>query len=93
MRPGARLVTGLGEACYPALMSKLFDQAVETVRALPASIQDDIAHIMLSLAGDDDPEAIDSAHLPVVLEGLTQAGNREFATLEEAEAAFRRFGA
>jgi hypothetical protein len=30
-------------------------------------------------------------HLPAVLEGLTQAKRREFATDAEVEAAFRRF--
>ncbi|HEU0084577.1 MAG TPA: hypothetical protein VFQ87_17100 [Bradyrhizobium sp.] len=40
---------------------------------------------------DDEPEAIDPADLPAVLEGLAQAKRREFATDAEVEAAFRRF--
>jgi hypothetical protein len=36
-------------------------------------------------------EPIDPAHLAAVLEGLTQAKRREFATDDEVEAAFRRF--
>lgn len=73
-------------------MSKLLDQAVDTVRALPRETQDEIARAMLHLAGSDAaPEDIDPAHLPAVLEGLAQAKRREFATGEEVEAAFRRF--
>ncbi|UPJ46749.1 acetyltransferase [Bradyrhizobium sp. 200] len=38
-----------------------------------------------------EPEEIDPAHLPAVLEGLAQAKRRQFATDAEVEAAFRRF--
>ena len=47
---------------------------------------------MLTLSGnDDEPEEVDAAHLPAVLEGLAQAKRRQFATDAEVEAAFRRF--
>jgi Ca2+-binding EF-hand superfamily protein len=73
-------------------MTKLLDKALEAVRRLPASSQDEIAHAMLTLAGDDgEPEAIDPGHLAAVLEGLAQAKRRQFATDDEIEAAFRRF--
>ena len=72
-------------------MSKLLDEAVATVRALPPNDQDEIARAMLALAGAE-PEPIDPAHLPAVLEGLTQARRREFASPAEVETAFRRFG-
>jgi hypothetical protein len=62
------------------------------VRLLLPKNQDDIARAMLALAGDEsEPENIDPAHLPDVLEGLAQAKRREFATDIEVEAAFRRF--
>jgi DNA-binding transcriptional regulator YdaS (Cro superfamily) len=74
-------------------MTKLLEQAVEAVRRLPAHSQDEIARAMLSLASEEEsPEDIDPAHLADVLEGLAQARRREFATDEEVEAAFRRFG-
>jgi len=38
-----------------------------------------------------EPEEIDPAHLPAVLEGLAQAKRRQFATDAEVKAAFRRF--
>jgi hypothetical protein len=47
---------------------------------------------MLALARDEsEPEGIDPAHLPDVLEGLAQAKRREFASGAEVEAAFRSF--
>jgi hypothetical protein len=73
-------------------MTKLLERALEVVRRLPPSAQDEIAQAMLQLAaGDGEPEAVDAAHLPAVLEGLAQAKRREFASDAEVEAAFRRF--
>jgi hypothetical protein len=73
-------------------MTKLLEKALEAVRQLPADAQDEIARAMLSLASDEgEPEEIDPAHLPAVLEGLAQAKRREFASDAEIEAAFRRF--
>jgi hypothetical protein len=86
----------LGERCGPSIgaydepMTKLLDKALEAVRRLPPSSQDEIAQAMLTLAGGEgEPEVIDRAHLPAVLEGLAQAKCRQFAP--EVEAAFRRF--
>ena len=73
-------------------MTKLLDRALELVRRLPPDSQDEIARAMINLAaGDREPEQIDPAHLPAVLQGLAQARRREFATDEEVEAVFRRF--
>jgi len=74
-------------------MTKLLERAVELVRRLPPNTQDEIAEAMLNLvAGDAEPEEIDPAHLPAVLEGLEQARRGEFTSDEEVEALFRRFG-
>jgi hypothetical protein len=73
-------------------MTKLLNKAVEAVRQLPPDTQDEIARAMLSLAGEqDEPEEIDLAHLPDVLESMAQARRRQFASDTEIEAAFRRF--
>ncbi|WP_257167139.1 hypothetical protein [Bradyrhizobium sp. SRS-191] len=73
-------------------MTKLLDQALEAVRRLPSEAQDEIARAMLTLAGEDhEPEDIVPSHLPDVLESLSQAKRRQFATDAEIEAAFRRF--
>jgi hypothetical protein len=64
----------------------------DDVRRLPPDDQDQIALAMLTLSGQDgEPEEIDPAHLPAVLEGLAQAKRRQFATDAEVDAAFRRF--
>jgi hypothetical protein len=79
-------------AAYLSVMTKLLDKALKAVRRLPPDSQDQIALAMLSLSGNGgEPEAIDPAHLPDVLEGLAQAKRREFASDAEVEAAFRRF--
>ena len=72
------------------------DQALGKGARSEASIasgsQDEIARAMLTLAGgEEEPENIDPAHLPDVLESLAQAKRRQFATDAEVEAAFRRF--
>ena len=74
-------------------MTKLMERALEAVRRLPPDSQDEIARAMLTLAGEDEPEPIDPAHLQDVLESLAQAQRRRFATDEEVETAFRRFEA
>jgi len=74
-------------------MTKLLDQALETVRRLPPDSQDEIARAMLSLAGTNESaaEEIDPAHLSDVLEGLAETSRRQFATDDQIAAAFRRF--
>src|SRR5882672_5593455 len=58
-------------------MTKLLERALEAVRQLPPDSQDEIARAMLNLAGNEgEPEEIDPAHLPDVLEGLAQARRR-----------------
>jgi hypothetical protein len=70
-------------------MTKLMEKALEAVRRLPPDSQDEIARAMLTLAGEDEPEPIDAAHLSDALESLAQAQRRRFATDAEVEAAFR----
>jgi hypothetical protein len=74
-------------------MTKLLEQALKAVQRLTPENQDEIARAMLTLATGDEgePEEIDPAHLPDVLESLAQAKHREFASDAEVEAAFRRF--
>ena len=73
-------------------MTKLFDQAVIAARRLPDAMQDEIARLVLHLSQrSDEPEEIDPAHLPAVLEGLAQVERGEFATEAQLEAAFRGF--
>ncbi len=73
-------------------MTKLLEKALDAVRRLPPDSQDEIARAMLSLVGDEDElEDVDPTHLADVLESLSQAKRRQFATDAEVDAAFRRF--
>ncbi len=74
-------------------MTKLLDEALETVRRLPPDDQDVVARVVLSMTRGDpqDPEDVDPAHLPAVLEGLDQIERGDLATDEEVEAVFRSF--
>jgi hypothetical protein len=74
------------------MMTKLLEKALEALRQLSPDDQDQIALAMLTLTGKDgEPEEVDPAHLPAVLEGLAHAKRRLFATDADVEAAFRRF--
>ncbi len=75
-------------------MTRLLDEALAIVSRLPAENQDDIARAMLRLAaGDGEPEPGEPSHLPPILQGLVQSRDRQFASDDEIEAAFRRFDA
>ena len=73
-------------------MPATIEQAIEALRNLSPARQQDLADYICHLAADDrEPEDIDPAHLPAVLEGLAQLKRGEFATDAEVEAAFRSF--
>jgi hypothetical protein len=78
---------------YASWMADLLEKALQAVRRLPHGDQERIARVMLALANDDTPEAIDPSHLEDVLEGLAQAQRGELATDAEVARAFSRFGA
>ena len=71
-------------------MTKLLDKALEVVRQLSPDAQDEIARMILDMAVTE-PEEIDPADLPFVLQGLEEAERGEFASEAEVEAAFKRF--
>ena len=68
-------------------MTKLLEQAVETVRGLPPEIQDELAHMLLQLAGEDQPLLQLSAEEAASFDqSLAQAERGEFATDEQVRA-------
>ena len=74
-------------------MSKLVDQAIDAMRGLQPAPREELARLVLRLAAnEDEPEVIDPAHLPAVLEGLAQAKSSEFASEADVAMAFQRFG-
>ena len=60
------------------------------MRTLSSENQDEIARAMLHLT-HSEPEIVDPAHLPAILEGLSQAKSGKYASAAEVEAVFRRF--
>lgn len=73
-------------------MTELLEQAVETVRGLSEDVQDELARILLQLAGRDQPvvqlSAADEASFE---ESLTQADRGEFATDEQVRAIWAKY--
>jgi hypothetical protein len=68
-------------------MTKLLEQAVEAVRRLPAKMQDELARVLLHLAGEDQPVAQLSAQEKASFDkSLQQADRGEFATDEQVRA-------
>jgi hypothetical protein len=59
-------------------------------RLMPTALPFDLSCPYI-LSMTSEPEEIDPAHLPAVLEGLAQAKRRQLATDAEVEAAFRCF--
>jgi hypothetical protein len=72
-------------------MTATIDQAIEALRQASPQRQSEIADYIIHLA-KEDPEDIDPAALPAVIEGMEQARRRQFATDEQVAAAFARFG-
>ncbi len=65
-------------------MTKLLEQAVKTVRTLPAEMQDEIARMLLQLAGQDQPVIQLTPEEEASFEELLAQQQRgEFATDEQ----------
>lgn len=68
-------------------MTKLLEQAVETVRSLPPEIQDELARMLLQMAGEDQPLLQLSPEEEASLdESFAQTDSGEFATDEQVQA-------
>ena len=74
-------------------MTKLLDQALEKVRKLPDSTQDEIAEFLVVLAARaSGPVPLDDDTRSAVRESLLQARRGEFARDEEIAAIFKPRG-
>ena len=74
-------------------MSELLERAVEAARSLPPESQDEIARVVLQLAGDDElvvPLTDDEREAIARSKGAAQRG--EFASDQEARAAWAKRG-
>lgn len=82
-----------GRLCYGAAMTKLFEHAVDVARGLPPEVQDDLARVLLELAGEDQPVVeLTPEEEASFRESLAQADRREFATDEEVRAVWAKYG-
>ncbi len=75
-------------------MTKLLDQAVEVARALPSESQDEIARIVLRLAGAEDapPVALSSDERAAIAASKKAAASGRFATDEQVRATWSKHG-
>jgi hypothetical protein len=91
---GIRNSLQLGERKgYLTIMTKLFDQAIEAVRSLPPDAQDDIARIILQLAGNDaEPVTLSAAERAAIAGSKAAAERGEFATDEQVRATWAKHG-
>jgi hypothetical protein len=74
-------------------MTKLLDQALEAARNLPADAQDDIARVVLRLAGaDDGPPVSLMPEEQAAIASKTAAARGEFATDAQVRAVWAKHG-
>jgi len=75
-------------------MTKLLDQALEAARNLPPETQDDIARVVLQLAGaeDETPVPLTPEERAAIRASKAAAARGEFATDEQVRAVWAKHG-
>jgi hypothetical protein len=75
-------------------MTKLLERAVRAARNLPPDEQDDIAHVMLRLAGADDqpPAQLAADEQAAIAVSKAAAARGEFATDDDVRAVWSKHG-
>ncbi|MCI0466955.1 MAG: hypothetical protein L0Y57_08130 [Beijerinckiaceae bacterium] len=74
-------------------MTKLLDRAVEAARNLPPDAQDEIARLMLQLAGSEEPPiALTAEERAAIALSKKAAARGEFAADEEVRAVWTKHG-
>jgi hypothetical protein len=75
-------------------MTKLLEHAIEVVRRLPPSAQDDIARAIMQLTGEDDlpPVPLSPEERAAIAKSKAAAERGEFATDEEVAAVWAKHG-
>jgi hypothetical protein len=75
-------------------MTKLLEQALEVARSLSPSAQDDIARVVLRLAGTDEepPVPLSPEERAAISASQDAAARGEFATDEQVRAAWGKRG-
>jgi hypothetical protein len=75
-------------------MTKLLEQALEAARSLSPEAQDDIARVVLRLAGTDQepPGALSSEERSAIVNSQDAAARGEFATDDQVRAVWQKHG-
>jgi hypothetical protein len=75
-------------------MTKLLDKALEALRVLSPNEQDDIARIILQLAGEDETAAVELSadERRAIEESKAAAARDEFASDEQVRAVWAKHG-
>lgn len=75
-------------------MTKLLDRALEAARSLPSDAQDDIARVVLQLAGSEEVAsiALSADELVAIATSKAAAARGEFATDEQVRATWAKHG-
>jgi predicted transcriptional regulator len=74
-------------------MTRLLEQAIETVSALPDDVQDDLARILLQFAGVEQPAYVLTPEEEADIDAsLAEAERGEFASDEEIRAMWAKHG-
>jgi hypothetical protein len=73
-------------------MTKLLDDALEAARGLPPDAQDNIARVVLRLAGTDDepPAALSTDERAAIAASKAAAARGEFATDDQVRAVWTK---
>jgi hypothetical protein len=75
-------------------MTKLLDRALEAARSLPSDAQDDIARVILQLAGGEEagPVGLSADERAAIAISKAAAARGEFATDEAVRATWAKHG-
>lgn len=74
-------------------MTRLFEQAVAAVAGLPDDQQDELAQLLLQLAGHEQPPCVLTPEEEADLDAsIAEAARGEFATDAEVAAVWAKFG-
>ncbi len=75
-------------------MTKRLDRAMEALKKLPEGAQDDIARVVLQLAGvdDEEPVSLSPDERAAIAKSRAAAVRGEFATDEQVAEVWRKYG-
>ncbi len=74
-------------------MTKLLEDVMDRVRALPPDLQDEIARLVLSLVGDEDgPVVLTPQEDAAIARSMEAADRGEFATDAQLRAVWAKHG-